>query len=117
MGKMVKPTIFAIALTSRIDEGEITGLASAVRGFGLSRQMQLLERDGDLLSKPDANESSGRDRIAVADKAHGFGRAHHLSLLGGPQIRQYRMLRHLSSPLSGEVFSVCLPAPCRQISS
>ena len=37
--------------------------------------------------------------LAVADQAHGLGRRYDLSLLGGSEIRQCGMLRHLKLPL------------------
>src|SRR5208283_1271529 len=95
MGEMIEPAILAVALAGRIDEREIARLAGAMRRLDLRRQVELLERQRDLFCKSNADEATGRDRVTVADQAHGLGRGNNLSLLGAPQIRQCRMLRHL----------------------
>lgn len=50
-----------------------------------------LERDRDLLGKTDADETAGRDRIAVADELHRVGGGHDLALLVTLEIGQRGM--------------------------
>ena len=44
-------------------------------------QKALLDRNGDLFGKTDADEAAGRQRVTVADELHGGGGGNDLSLL------------------------------------
>jgi hypothetical protein len=97
VGQMVEPAVFAVALPRSIDEGEIARLAGAMRGFDVRSQVELFERNRDLLGKSYPDESPRRDRVAVADEADGLGRSNDLSFLRVLEIRQCWMLWHLTS--------------------
>ena len=56
-------------------------VASSSSSFDKKR----LERDRDFLGKTDADETAGRDGVAVADEADGLLRADDLSAVRWPQ--------------------------------
>src|ERR1700730_3376256 len=93
---MVQAAVFSITLAGRIDEDEIARFARGIGRLAFTREIELLERQRDLLRETDADESAGRHSIAIANEPHGLSGAHHFPLLGGPQVWQCRMLRHLS---------------------
>ena len=68
--KVIEAALLAIALTGGIDEGQISGVAGR-RSFGVARSKEtLLDRDRDLLGKADADETAGRQCVAVADQLY-----------------------------------------------
>ncbi|MET4823486.1 hypothetical protein ABH972_001075 [Bradyrhizobium ottawaense] len=82
MREMVEAAILAVALARRIDQRQIARLALRIGGIALVGEIELLQRDRDLLGKADADEAAGRDRVAVTDQHDRFGRGDDLALLG-----------------------------------
>ena len=71
--EMVQSALLAVALACRIDQCQIARMARR-RGFGVARGNEpLLDRDGDFLGEADADEASGRQRVAIADEFHRVG--------------------------------------------
>ena len=70
MAQVVEPARLAIALASRVDESEPVRFANAVGAHLRAIKETCLKRDGDVLSKTDADEASRRNRVARANKAH-----------------------------------------------
>src|SRR5438552_18628158 len=91
MAEMVEPAFLAVALTGRVDEREVARLADRLEMLLLGREVELFERDRDLLGKADADEARGRDRIAVADEANGLFGIDDLAPLRSLQQRQDRL--------------------------
>ena len=72
--EVIEPTLLAVALSGRIDQRQIARPAV--------RNVLLLERHRDPLGEADADEATGRDRVAVADEAHRLRGTDDLSALG-----------------------------------
>src|SRR5690349_987391 len=62
MGKVVEAAMLAVALARGIDQRQVARLALRVGRIALAREIQLLQRDRDLLGKADADEAAGGDR-------------------------------------------------------
>ena len=72
--EMVQSALLAVTLACRIDQRQIARMAGR-RGFGVARGDEpLLDGDSDFLSEADADEASGRQRVAIADEFHRVGR-------------------------------------------
>src|SRR5262249_45594108 len=105
MGEMVEAAILAVALSGSVDQRQIARLALRVGRLALAREIELLERECDLLGKADADKAAGRDRVAIANEEHGFRRGNDLALFSGAQIGQSRVLTHGAPPFKDR----CLP--------
>src|SRR5262249_48994829 len=67
VAEVVKPTLLAVALARRVDEGKISRL---VARWDIFRPVLRLQRYGNFLRKADAHEASGRDRVTFANETH-----------------------------------------------
>src|SRR5436305_1595257 len=94
MREMIEALVLAVALARRIDQRQIARLALGIGRIALVGEIELLQRDGDLLGKADADEAAGCHRVAVADQHHRFGRRDDLAFLGIAQIGQSWMMAH-----------------------
>jgi hypothetical protein len=90
MTEVVEPALFAVALAGCIDEREIARGPVALRLL-LFGQIAPFQRHGDFFSKADADETAGRDRVAVPDQADRIFGADDLSVLGEPGWREHRL--------------------------
>ena len=64
MAKVVESTLLPIALTSGIDESEVTRLTGTVGVRLRAIEEPRLERDGNVLREADPDETSRRDSVA-----------------------------------------------------
>ena len=79
MAEVVEAAVLAVALTGTVDEGQAFGLAAAVGVLVAGFKEALLERDGDVLGKADADEAGGGHGVAGADQFDGVGGADDLA--------------------------------------
>lgn len=83
MAEMVEAALLAVALAGGIEQGQVARTAEAMRvAFGTLEE-QLLEGDGDVLGKPDADEAAGGHGVAISDQAHRIARRYYLAGVGG----------------------------------
>src|SRR6516164_7843985 len=80
MREMVEALFLAVALASGIDERQVARLALRVRRFAFACKVTLLQRDCDLLGKPDADKAAGGNGVVVANEQDGFCRCDDLAL-------------------------------------
>jgi hypothetical protein len=64
MAQVVESTLLPIALTSSIDESEVTRLTGTVGVRLRAIEEPRLERDGNVLREADPDETSRRDSVA-----------------------------------------------------
>ena len=88
MAKVVEPTFFPVSLACSVNEGEISRLFARRNVF---RQILRLQRHRNFLCKTDADETAGRDRVAVANETHRFLGGDNLSSVGGPNLCELRL--------------------------
>ena len=81
MAEVIQPALAAITLAGRIDQRQVARLAERLQRLFLVGEVQLLQRDGDLLGKADADKAAGRNRVAVADEAYRFRGGNDLATL------------------------------------
>ena len=71
--KMVQSTLLAVALACRIDQCQVARMSKR-RSFGATRGNEsLLDGNCDFFGEADADEASGRQRVAIADEFHRVG--------------------------------------------
>src|SRR5437868_1385815 len=97
MGEVIEAAVLAIALARRIDQRQVARLALRVGRIDFAREIELLQRERDLLRKADADKAAGGHRVAVANEPDSFRGGDDLALLGSSQIGQSRMLAHARS--------------------
>ena len=107
MGEVVEAAVFAVSLAGSVDEGQVfwragragrfsagAGRARPLRHGAVAPEKSLLERKRDLFGKSDADETAGRNRVAVADEPHRLRGAHHFAFFRRPQIGEGGMNGH-----------------------
>jgi len=72
VAEMVEPPRLAVALPRGIHQGQVARSAEALGVAALTGEKTLLESDGDVLGKADADEAAGGDRVAVTNQPHRF---------------------------------------------
>ena len=94
MTKVVEPPRLAVALTRGIDQGQIAGMTETLDVAIRALQIALLQGQGQILRKANADETAGGQGIAVADQAHRLPGADHLAGIAGVQRGNQGMLGH-----------------------
>lgn len=87
--EVIEAPLVAVALTGRVNEGQVLGLAAGEQ-IGAGGQKQILQRHRDSLGKANADEAAGRDRVALPDQANRFRGGDDLALFAGAQRGQKR---------------------------
>ena len=83
VAQVIQPPALAIALTGGVDQGQVARLVESGRvRFGLRREIQLFQRDGDALGETGADKAAGGDGVAGTDQTHGFAGADDLAAFG-----------------------------------
>ena len=78
MREVVEAARLPVALPCCIDQGQIPRRACS-RQLVVGRQVERLERNGNLFGESDADEAARRNRIAVVDEPNGLVRRHDLA--------------------------------------
>jgi len=71
--EMVQSALLAVALACRIDKRQVARMAGRRFVVVARGQKALLDRNGDLFGKTDADEAAGRQRVTVADEFYRVG--------------------------------------------
>src|SRR5262249_30164654 len=81
--EVIEPTPASIALSCRINKGQIARPSRRLRSLLLLGEVKVLERNRDLLREADTDKATRGNGVAVTDKAHRFGGRHDLAAPGG----------------------------------
>jgi hypothetical protein len=98
VSEVIQSLACTIALTARVHQREVSRRIE----FALaSVKKQLLQRDGDFLRKPDANEATGCDGVSWANQSDGLLCANDFATRDAVRCRRERMLEACTHDVSG----------------
>ena len=81
VAEVIQSAIPAVALSGGVDERQVARTAQVVWILTRRLEVAFFERDGDVLRKADADESSGGQGVPVANQRNGLARADDLAML------------------------------------
>src|SRR5215470_2074500 len=70
VAEMIEPAVFSVSLACGVDQRQIAWLANRRGVLHLFREMKRLQRHGNLFGETDTDETTRRDRVAVAYQAN-----------------------------------------------
>ena len=79
VSEVVEPALLAVALAGGIHQRQVARMADTVSVAFLTFHEALLQRDGDVLRKSDADEARGGNGVAVANQLDRLAGAHHFA--------------------------------------
>ena len=94
MAQVVETSLLAVALTRGIDQGQVAGMTEPLGIVVLTFQKALLQSQGQILWKANADETASGQGIAVADQAHRLPGADHLAGIASVQRGNQGVLGH-----------------------
>ena len=83
MAEVIEATFLAITLTSRINQSQVARPAETMHIGLLTFKKQLFQRNGNIFSETDTDETAGSNGVAILDQAHGIARRNYLAGVGG----------------------------------
>jgi hypothetical protein len=80
VAQVIQATVLAIPLTARVNECEV--MRATCCGLGIAAKEALLQRNGQIFSESDADESTSRNSVAILDLSNGLCSADDLVAIG-----------------------------------
>ena len=79
MTQVIETTLLAVTLTRRINQGQVARPTEPMHIGLFAFKKQFLQRNGNVFGETDADETAGRNGVAILDQAHGIARRDHLA--------------------------------------